>query len=36
MRAKFPGSAEPLTPWGAVEPESWTLWHEWLHIVVGF
>jgi hypothetical protein len=36
FRAKFPGSAEPLTPWGAVEPESGTLWHEWLHLVVGF
>src|SRR5262245_20078000 len=36
FRAKFPGSASELTPWGAVEPESGTLWHEWLHLVVGF
>ncbi len=35
-RAKFPGSAGPFTNWGAVEPEANTLWHEWMHLVVGF
>jgi hypothetical protein len=36
FRAKFPGSRNPLTNWGVVEPRPGTLWHEWMHLVVGF